>query len=101
MESNTMTPLGYQIQEHWTRCRPKMVAILTARNQLQQAIFAAQELTSNLLYELAVVQKMDYQIAWELATREWAFLPDEEERPQLSFDPATLDPKQPLPAISA
>jgi hypothetical protein len=44
---------------------------------------------------------MDYQIAWELATREWAFLPDEEDQPQLSFDPATLDPKQPLPAITA
>jgi hypothetical protein len=78
-----------------------MVATLTARNQLPQAIIAAQELTGNLLYELAVVRKMDYQIAWELATREWAFLPDEEDQPQLSFDPATLDPKQPLPAISA
>ncbi len=73
-----------------------MVATLTARNQLQQAIFAAQELTGNLLYELAVVRKMEYQIAWELATREWAFLPDEEDRPQLSFDPATLDPKPTL-----
>ena len=70
-------------------------------NQLQQAVFAAQELTGNLLYELMVVQKMDYQFAWEIATREWAFLPDEEDQPQLSFDPATLDPHQPLPAISA
>jgi hypothetical protein len=78
-----------------------MVATLTARNQLLQALFAAQELTGNLLYELAVVRKMDYQIAWELATMEWAFLPDEEDQPQLSFDPATLDPSQPLPAISA
>ena len=68
---------------------------------LSQAIFAAQELTGSLLYELAVVRKMDYQIAWELATREWAFLPDEEDQPLLSFDPATLDPKQPLPAITA
>ena len=87
--------------EHWSKYRPKMVASLTEQNQLPQAIFAAQELTGNLLYELAVVRKMDYQIAWELATREWAFLPDEEDQPQLSFDPATLDPKQPLPAISA
>jgi hypothetical protein len=78
-----------------------MVASLMVQDQLSQAIFAAQELTSNLIYELAVVQKMDYQIAWELATREWAFLPDEEDQPQLSFDPASLDPKQPLPAISA
>ena len=74
---------------------------LTAQNQLLQAIFAAQELTGSLLYELAVVQKLDYQISWELATREWAFLPDEEDQPQLSFDPATLDPKQRLLAISA
>ena len=78
----------------------EMVATLTAQNQLPQAIFAAQELTGNLLYELAVVRKMDYQMAWELATREWAFLPDEEDQPQLSFDPATLDPNQPLPAIT-
>lgn len=100
-ETDDLTPLGHQILEHWAKYRPKMVAMLTARNQLQQAVFAAQELTSNLLYELAVVRKMEYQIAWELATREWAFLPDEEDRPQLSFDPATLDPKQPLPAITA
>jgi hypothetical protein len=48
-----------------------------------------------------VVQKMDYQFAWEIATREWAFLPDEQDQPHLSFDPTTLDPHQPLPAISA
>ena len=99
--TDDMTPLGHQILEHWSKYRPKMVATLSARNQLPQAIFAAQELTGNLLYELAVVRKMDYQIAWELATREWAFLPDEGDQPQLSFDPATLDPSQPLPTISA
>src|SRR3984957_113598 len=99
--THDLTPLGPQILEHWTKYRPKMVAALEAQNQLPQAIFAAQELTGNLPYELAVVQKIDYQIAWELATREWAFLPDEEDQPQLSFDPATLDPNQPLPAISA
>ena len=97
----TLTPLGNQILEHWRRHRPMMVEELDKGSQLRQAIFAAQELTGNLLYELTVVQKMDYQPAWEIATREWAFLPDEEDQPQLSFDPATLDPHQPLPAISA
>ena len=101
LETTTLTPLGNQILEHWRRHRPMMVEELDKRNQFQQAIFAAQELTGNLLYELTVVQKMDYQPAWEIATREWAFLPDEEDQPQLSFDPATLDPHQPLPAISA
>ena len=99
-EATSLTPLGYQILEHWKRYRPTMVATLDKGNQLQQAVFAAQELTGNLLYELTVVRKMDYQMAWEIATREWAFLPDEEDQPQLSFDPATLDPNRPLPAIS-
>jgi hypothetical protein len=99
--TDDLTPLGHQILEHWSKYRPKMVQTLTARNQLLPAALAAQELTTSLLHELAVIRKMDYQIAWELATKEWAFLPDEEDQPQLSFDPATLDPKQPLPAISA
>ena len=101
IESTTLTPLGHKILEHWSRHRPMMVEMLNKGNQLQQAVFAAQELTGNLLYELMVVQKMDYQFAWEIATREWAFLPDEEDQSQLSFDPATLDPHQPLPTISA
>ena len=100
-ETAIMTPLGYQILEHWRRYRPRMVGKLEQANQLQKAVFAAQELTGNLLYELTVIHKMDYQPAWELATREWAFLPDEEDQPQLSFDPATLDTNQPLPVISA
>ena len=101
IETTTLTPLGHKILDHWTRHRPTMVENLANANQLQQAVFAAQELTGNLLYELMVVQKMDYQFAWEIATREWAFLPDEEDQPHLSFDPTTLDPHQPLPAISA
>ena len=100
-ETAALTRLGHQILEHWKRHRPTMVGNLERENQLQQAIFAAQELTGNLLYELTVVQKMDYQPAWEMATREWAFLPDEQDQPQLSFDPATLDPHQTLPSISA
>lgn len=99
-ETDDLTPLGYQILEHWSRYRPRMVAGLTAQNRLMPAIFAAQELTSSLLYELTVARKMDYQMAWELATKEWAFLPDEEDQPQLSFDPAELNPNQPLPAIT-
>ena len=101
IETGPLTPLGHQILDHWRSHRPKMVENLERANHLQQAIFAAQELTGNLLYELTVVQKIEYHRAWEIATREWAFLPDEDDQPQLSFDPATLDPHQPLPAISA
>ena len=101
LETATLTPLGHKILDHWKRHRPKMVEGLNKGNQLQSAVFAAQELTGNLLYELMVFQKMDYQFAWEISTKEWAFLPDEEDQPRLSFDPATLDPNQPLPTISA
>ncbi len=99
-ETGPLTPLGHQILDHWKRHRPLMVQQLEHGNHLQQAIFAAQELTGNLLYELTVVQKIEYHRAWEIATKEWAFLPDEEDQPNLSFDPATLDPHQPLPVIS-
>jgi hypothetical protein len=99
-ETIDLTPLGDQILKHWTKHRPIMVRKLEETNQLMQAVYAAQELTSNLLYELTVVRKMDYHAAWEISTREWAFLPDEEDQRELSFDPATLDPNQPLPAIS-
>lgn len=77
-QQNEMTPLGLKILAHWKLHRPKMVQELNRKNLLQQAVYAAQELTTDLLHELAVAKKMDYQIAWEIATREWAFLPDEE-----------------------
>ncbi len=100
MERNTMTPLGCRILEHWSKYRPKMVAALQQQNQLEKAVFAAQELTGDLLYELTVIQRMDDQMAREIAMREWALLPDEEDQPELSFDPASLR-YQPSPEISA
>jgi hypothetical protein len=72
-----------------------------SRNQLQQTVFAAQELTGDLRYELTVVQRMDYQFAWEIATKEWAFLPDGEDQPPVDFRSSDARPHQPLPAISA
>ena len=41
--TDDLTPLGHQILEHWSKYRPRMVATLTAQNQLRPAIFAAQE----------------------------------------------------------
>ena len=67
--------LGQMILDHWQKHQPKMVEELRRSNQLDQAIYEAQETTGDLLYELVSVQKMDYQAAWEIATREWAFLP--------------------------
>src|ERR1700691_5092491 len=49
-----------------------MVRDLEQQNGLDQAVFAAQETTGDLLYELVSVRKMNYPAAWELATQEWA-----------------------------
>jgi len=77
-----------------------MVAALREQKQFERAVLAAQELTANLLYELTVIQKMDYNMAREIAMREWASLPDEEDQPELSLDPARLEFSLPSPDIS-
>ena len=69
--------LREMILSHWQAHRPQMVEELRQSNQLEQAISEAEERTADLLYELLSVKKMQYQDAWELATREWAYLPTE------------------------
>ena len=71
------TALGEKLLQHWRTHLPQMVSELESTNRLEEAILAAQEQTGDLLYELVSVQKMDYQAAWEMATRQWAFLPAE------------------------
>ena len=80
------TQLGEMILKHWRENRPQMVRDLEQQNRLEQAVNEAQELTGDLLYELVSVQKLDYQAAWEMATREWALLPSETRRPQSSAE---------------
>jgi hypothetical protein len=70
-----MSRLGDLILKHWTTHRPELIEELERTNQLQPVLRQAQEQTGDLLYHLTVVQKMEYHAAWELATREWAFLP--------------------------
>ena len=93
-----MNRLGDLILKHWTTHRPMLVEELKKTNQLEPVLRQAQEQTGDLLYNLTVIQKMDYQAAWELATREWAFLPDEDrpERPSSG----NLTPSQAHPTIS-
>ena len=87
-EMKERTALGEAILKHWREHRPQMVRDLEKNNRLEQAVLEAQERTGDLLYELVSVQKMDYQAAWELATREWAFLPGEEENPPAESPPS-------------
>ena len=73
--------LSHMILRHWQEHRPQMVAELKSRNQLEETLAQVEEQTADLLYELVSVKKMQYQEAWEIATREWAFLPTEVPRP--------------------
>jgi hypothetical protein len=70
--------LRQMILKHWQEHRPQMVAELRKQNQLESTLLAAEERTADLLYDLISVQKMQYQEALEMATREWAFLPTED-----------------------
>jgi len=70
--------LGKMILNHWLAHRPRMVEELRKNNQLERAIQETQERTGDPLYELLSVQKMEYHAAWEIATREWTFLPSED-----------------------
>jgi len=91
--------LGQMILSHWLVHRPAMVEELRKNNQLEQAIHETQERTGDLLYELLSVQKMDYHAAWEMATREWAFLPTEDRPLQPSSVNSSPSPSEP-PATS-
>jgi hypothetical protein len=68
------------ILSHWLEHRPQMVEELRQSNQLEQAVSEAEARTADLLYELLIVSKMQYQDAWEMATQEWAFLPTGDHR---------------------
>lgn len=69
--------LREMILSHWCLHSPQMVEDLRHSNRLEQAIAEAEARTSDLLYELLSVRKMPYQLAWEQATRQWAFIPTE------------------------
>ena len=100
-----MNRLGDLILKHWRSHRPGLIEELERTNQLQPLLRQAQEQTGDLLYNLTVVQKMEYHAAWELATREWAFLPNEDHPEQSPLKPSSSgkpSPSQspPHPVIS-
>ena len=80
--------LGMQIEAHWKEYRPKMYEALRQAGTLRASVYAANELTANALDNLLFVKKMPYDMAWELVREEWAFLPDEEDVPELGVDPS-------------
>jgi len=82
--------LGLQIKAHWKKYRPQMSAQLQSQGKLEESVYAAQELTNDLMYDLLHKHRLSYDQAWELAREEWAFLPSEKDEPSPPFDPTTL-----------
>src|SRR5690349_5207042 len=87
------TPFAASVLSHWQEFRPKMCEGLKRQNQLYQSVWAAATRTIDLLQELQHgPAKLPFDRAQEIAYREWYLLPDEEEQPSLTFDPARLQP---------
>ena len=70
--------LGLQIKAHWKQYRPQMSAQLQREGKLEESVYAAQEMTNELMDSL-LEKGLSHDQAWELAREEWAFLPDEED----------------------
>ena len=81
--------LGLQIKAHWEKHRPQMCAQLQREGKLQESVYQAQEQTNDLMDDL-LAKGLSHDQAWELAREEWAFLPDEEDQPNLGEDPLEL-----------
>lgn len=82
MVDDTRDPLHRAIEHHWREYRPRMVAALQETGTLYEAIeYAANRTVDG---ESALIrQGVSPHQAQELIREEWAFLPSEEDVPQL------------------
>lgn len=94
MSKYPLNSLGYQIKAHWERYLPRMVRELKEKGELEEALYSAQEMTGDAI-ATAIEQGMAPDQARELYREEWAFLPSEEDMPELGWDPAELSPPPP------
>lgn len=76
---STLPLISRLILNRWKSEAPQMVADLEASGQLIPALNQANEQVVDLLYQLTVVRKMDYQAALEIAMSEWGSLPSQPE----------------------
>ncbi len=81
-----LTVYGLMAERHWREFRPKMVQELEAKGALMEALFEAQETTSNemetLTRQLETEQNLTPQQAhdqaWEMIREKYILLPPEE-----------------------
>ena len=80
-----LDPLGEKILKHWKSNRPLMSAELEKQGKLLSSIQSAEEMYKESLAD-GVAKGLPYQSALE-AARPLAFLPDEEDVPNLPSNP--------------
>ncbi len=75
---NNRDSLSNLILTHWQQYHPRMLAELQRENRLETELAQTVKDFDDLLYDLVVVKKMQYQSAWEIAIDQF-LLPEEEE----------------------
>jgi hypothetical protein len=92
---NPLYKLDEDIAAHWEEHRPKMTKRLKAAGQFEQAVKTAAALTTEAVITYYPPKGgnmgMAFWEAWELFRNEWAFLPTEEDVPELGTDPAAWE----------
>jgi hypothetical protein len=83
-----LTNFGHLAKAHWKEHRPRMYRELEQSGQLEEALYAAQELTKDALANLLSQGVPDNQ-AWEAVRENWLLLPSEEQVPNLGENPAS------------
>ena len=72
---DTLPLTSRMILQRWTSAAPEMVVSLEASNQLLPALNQANEHLLETLYQLTMVEKMEYNAALEIALNEWSASP--------------------------
>ena len=73
--NDTLPLTSRMILQRWTSAVPEMVATLAASKQLLPALNQANEHLLETLYQLTMVEKMEYKAALEIALHEWSASP--------------------------
>ena len=87
IHANPLTGLKEKIRRHWSEFRPKMYLHLLGTGKLESALDAAEAQTVEAVIGAVTQQHLKLHEAFELFAREWAYLPSEDEQPELGVDP--------------
>lgn len=74
--------------DHWQQYRPQMYRQLKATRKLEQALYAAEHLTTEALLEMEAAG-VDPHTAWQTIREQWVILPTEKDVPNLGQEPST------------